>query len=45
LAPAIGSSEQAAYMCGIPIAGAKFLAYLLAGLLAAIAGLLVTCIT
>ena len=42
---AIGSSEQAAYMCGIPIAGAKFLAYLLAGLLSAIAGLLLTCIT
>jgi ribose transport system ATP-binding protein len=42
---AIGSSEQAAYMCGIPIARAKFFAYLLAGLLSAIAGLLLTCIT
>ena len=42
---AIGSSEQAAYMSGIPIARAKFLAYLLAGLLASIAGLLLTCIT
>jgi ribose transport system permease protein len=42
---AIGSSEQAAYMSGVPVARAKFLAYLLAGLFAAIAGLLLTCIT
>ena len=42
---AIGSSEQAAYMSGIPIARAKFFAYLLAGLLSSIAGLLLTCIT
>jgi ribose transport system ATP-binding protein len=42
---AIGSSEPAAYMSGLPIARAKFLAYLLAGLLSAIAGLLLTCIT
>jgi ribose transport system permease protein len=42
---AIGSSEQAAYMSGIPIARAKFLAYLLAGLFSSIAGLLLTCIT
>jgi ribose transport system ATP-binding protein len=42
---AIGSSEQAAYMSGIPIARAKFLAYLLAGLLSSIAGLLLTCVT
>jgi ribose transport system ATP-binding protein len=42
---AIGSSEPAAYMCGIPIARAKFFAYLLAGFLSSIAGLLLTCIT
>ncbi|MBI3711001.1 MAG: ABC transporter permease [Proteobacteria bacterium] len=42
---AVGSSEQAAYMSGVPIATAKFLAYVLAGLFAAIAGLLLTCIT
>jgi ribose transport system permease protein len=42
---AIGSSEQAAYMSGVPVARAKFLAYLLAGLFAAIAGLLLTGLT
>jgi ribose transport system ATP-binding protein len=42
---AIGSSEQAAYMSGIPVAGAKFIAYLLAGVLSAVAGLLLTCVT
>lgn len=42
---AIGSSEQAAYMSGVPIAKAKVLAYALAGLLSAIAGLLLTAIT
>jgi ribose transport system ATP-binding protein len=42
---AVGSSEPAAYMSGIPIARAKFLAYLLAGFLASLAGLLLTCIT
>ena len=42
---AIGSSEQAAYMSGVPIARAKLLAYALAGLLSAIAGLVLTCIT
>jgi len=42
---AIGSSEPAAYMCGVPIARAKFFAYLLAGFLSSIAGLLLTCIT
>ena len=42
---AIGSSEPAAYMSGIPIARAKFFAYLLAGVLSSIAGLLLTCIT
>jgi ribose transport system permease protein len=42
---AIGSSEQAAYMSGVPVARSKFLAYMLAGLFAAIAGLLLTCVT
>jgi ribose transport system permease protein len=42
---AIGSAEQAAYMSGVPIAKAKVLAYALSGLLAAIAGLLLTAIT
>ena len=42
---AVGSSEVAAYMSGVPIRRAKFVAYLLSGLLAAIAGLFVTCIT
>lgn len=42
---AIGSSEVAAYMSGVPIRRAKFVAYTLSGLLAAVAGLFVTCIT
>jgi ribose transport system permease protein len=42
---AIGSSEQAAYMSGVPIARAKVLAYALAGLLGAIAGLSLTALT
>ena len=42
---AIGSSEQAAYMSGVPVARAKFLAYVLAGFFAAIAGLLLTGLT
>ena len=42
---AVGSSEQAAFMSGIPIGRAKFLAYLMAGVLASIAGLLLTCLT
>jgi ribose transport system permease protein len=42
---AVGSSEQAAYMSGVPVARAKFLAYVLAGLFAATAGLLLTCVT
>ncbi len=42
---AIGSSEQAAYMSGVPIDRAKILAYALSGLLAAIAGLLLTGLT
>lgn len=42
---AVGSSEQAAFMSGIPIGRAKFFAYLMAGVLASMAGLLLTCIT
>lgn len=42
---AIGSAEQAAYMSGVPIARATILAYALAGLLAAIGGLLLTAVT
>ena len=42
---AVGSSEVAAYMSGVPIRRAKFVAYLLSGLLASIAGLFITCIT
>jgi ribose transport system permease protein len=42
---AVGSSELAAYMSGVPIRRAKFVAYLLSGLLASVAGLFLTCIT
>jgi ribose transport system permease protein len=42
---AIGSAEVAAYMSGVPIRRAKFVAYTLSGLLASIAGLFITCIT
>jgi ribose transport system permease protein len=42
---AIGSSEQAAYMSGVPIARAKILAYALSGLLSSIAGLMLTFLT
>jgi ribose transport system permease protein len=42
---AVGSSQQAAYMSGVPVARAKFAAYVLAGLFAAIAGVLLTCLT
>jgi ribose transport system permease protein len=42
---AIGSSETAAFMSGIPIGRVKLVAYSLSGLLAAIAGLLLTFIT
>ncbi|MEQ8285278.1 ABC transporter permease [Thalassospira sp.] len=42
---AIGSSEQAAYMSGIPINRAKLLAYTLSGVLAAIGGILLTALT
>jgi len=42
---AIGSSEPAAYMSGVPIGRAKIVAYTLSGLLAALAGVLLTFIT
>jgi ribose transport system permease protein len=42
---AIGSSEQAAFMSGLPLGRAKFLAYTLSGLLAACGGLILTFIT
>ena len=42
---AVGSSEVAAYMSGVPIRRAKFVAYALSGLLAALAGLFLTFIT
>jgi ribose transport system permease protein len=42
---AIGSSEGAAYMSGVPIGRAKIVAYTLSGLLAALAGVLLTFIT
>ncbi|MGE5150915.1 MAG: ABC transporter permease [Rhodospirillaceae bacterium] len=42
---AVGSSEAAAYMSGVPIRRARFVAYTLSGLLGAVAGLFVTFIT
>ena len=42
---AVGSSEVAAYMSGVPIRRAKVVAYTLSGLLASMAGLFVTFIT
>ena len=42
---ATGSSEIAAYMSGVPIRRAKFTAYVLSGLLAAVGGLFLTCFT
>jgi ribose transport system permease protein len=42
---AVGSSQQAAYMSGVPVARAKFVAYVLAGLFAALGGLMLTCLT
>ncbi len=42
---AAGSSEIAAYMSGVPIRRAKFAAYTLSGLLAAIGGLFLTFFT
>ena len=42
---ALGSSEIAAYMSGVPIRRAKFVAYTLSGLLASVGGLFLTFIT
>jgi len=42
---AVGSSEVAAYMSGVPIRSAKFAAYALSGVLASVAGLFVTLVT
>jgi ribose transport system permease protein len=42
---ALGSSEIAAYMSGVPIRRAKFVAYMLSGLLASVGGLFLTFIT
>jgi ribose transport system permease protein len=42
---AIGSSTQAAYLAGVPVGRATFSTYVLAGLFASIAGLLLTCLT
>ena len=42
---AIGSSEQSAYMSGVPIRRAKLSAYVLAGLFAALGGLMLAFIT
>lgn len=42
---AVGSAEVAAYMSGVSVRRAKFAAYTLAGLLASIAGLFLTCVT
>jgi ribose transport system permease protein len=39
---AVGSSELAAFMSGVPIRSAKFAAYTLSGLLAALGGLYLT---
>ena len=42
---AVGSSEVAAYMSGVPTRRAKFVAYLLSGLFAALGGLMLTFFT
>jgi ribose transport system permease protein len=42
---AVGSSEVAAYMSGVPVRKAKFFAYVLSGLVASIGGLFLTFIT
>src|SRR5258706_14880481 len=42
---AVGSSEVAAYMSGVPIRRAKLVAYTLSGLLASIAGVFLSCVT
>jgi ribose transport system permease protein len=42
---AVGSSELAAYMSGVPVRRAKFIAYCLSGLLSAMGGIFLTFIT
>jgi ribose transport system permease protein len=42
---AVGSSEVAAYMSGVPVRAAKFFAYVLSGLIASVGGLFLTFIT
>jgi ribose transport system permease protein len=42
---AVGSSEQAAFMSGVPIDRAKLVAYMLSGFLASVAGLMLTFLT
>ena len=42
---AVGSSETAAYMSGVPVGPAKFWAYLLSGLTASLGGLFLTFVT
>jgi ribose transport system permease protein len=42
---AVGSSEQAAYMSGVPVGRAKFWAYALSGLTASMGGLFLTFVT
>ena len=42
---AVGSSESAAYMSGVPVDAAKFCAYVLSGLAASLAGLFLTFVT
>ena len=42
---AVGSSEQAAFMSGVPVDRAKFSAYVLAGLAASMGGLFLTFVT
>ena len=42
---AVGSSESAAYMSGVPVDAAKFCAYVLSGLAASLGGLFLTFIT
>ena len=42
---AVGSSESAAYMSGVPVDAAKFWAYALSGLAASLAGLFLTFVT
>ncbi|HWA20499.1 MAG TPA: ABC transporter permease [Devosia sp.] len=42
---AVGSSESASYMSGVPVRRAKFLAYVLAGLFSGLGGLYLTFVT